>query len=136
MTGRAFLDLARTLVPGRTEVYWRATAIPSSYALLRECRDAQGRWGFPLPAPPNVHATVRLRVVDASSPDLQAIAPGLDGLVQRRHRASYHRNPSPMLASAGEAHLAIQKAASAVALRDALEADPVRLAAARAAIRP
>jgi hypothetical protein len=127
MKGRAFLDLARTLVRGTTEVYCRATAIHAYYALVLECRDAQARWGFPLPPHHNVHATVRLRFVYASDLDLQQIAKGLDWLIQRRNRASYNLSPSPLFASAAEAQLAVQKAT---------DADSARLAAAQAAIRP
>ena len=136
MRGRAFLDLARALVVTTSEVYWRATAIHTYYALLLECRDAQGSWGFSIPPRHQVHSTVRLRFVYASDPDLQQIARALDWLVQRRNRASYDLNPSPMFASAAEAQLAVQKAADALALLDGIEADPVRLATARAAVRP
>ncbi len=135
MRGRAFLDLARSLVQGTAEIYWRATAIHAYYALMLECRDAQARWGSPIPASYNVHATVRLRFVYASDSDLQ-LARALDWLIQRRNRASYNLSPSPMFASAAEAQLAVRKATDALALLDAIEADPGRLAAARAAIRP
>jgi hypothetical protein len=105
-------------------------------ALFLECRDAQGRWGFPVPPHHNVHPTVRLRFVYATDPDLNRIGKELDWLIQLRNRASYNLNPAAVFASATEAQRSIRKATDALALLDTIEADPARLAAARAAIRP
>lgn len=136
MTGRAFLDVARALVGGPSESYWRATIIHAYYALVLECRDAQGRWGFAIPPRQSVHHTVRLRFVYALDLDLKDIAKRLDWLVRMRNRASYDLSPAAAFASAAEAKKALQEATDALALLDAIEADPVRLAAARAAIHP
>jgi hypothetical protein len=40
MAGRNFLDVARAVVSGQAEYYWRAGAIHAYYALFLECRDA------------------------------------------------------------------------------------------------
>lgn len=136
MRGRAFLDLARQLAVGTGELYWRATAVPAYYALMLECRDAQGRWGFPLPPRQTVHAVVRLRFVYATDLDLKILGDALDWLVQLRNRGSYDLNPGKSFASAAQANLAVQKATDGLALLDALEADPARLRAAKTSIRP
>lgn len=136
MKGRDFLDVARVLAGGSGEAYWRAAIIHAYYALVLECRDTQGRWGFPIPPRQSVHAVVRLRFVYASDTDLKDIAKQLDWLVRLRNRASYDLSPAPVFASAAEAKKAVQQATDALALLDGIEADPARLAAARASIRP
>ena len=88
MPGREFLELARELLALATlPRHWRAVVIHAYYALLLECRDAQARWGLPLPPRHNVHAVVRLRFTYASDADLKQLGDTLDRLVQLRNQA-------------------------------------------------
>jgi hypothetical protein len=136
MRGRAFLALARDLAAGRTEAYWRGAAIHAYYALFLECRDALTRWHQPTPPRQSVHPYVRLRFTRAGDPDLKAIGDALDILVRQRNTASYDLNPVPAFASPAMARALAQQAAVALALLDAIDADPAHRAAAIASLPP
>jgi hypothetical protein len=135
MDGRAYLDLARENVAGGTEVHWRGAAGRAYYALMLECREALFRWGFALPPHTNVHTFVRLRFNYPSDPDLKRIGRMVDDLSQLRNRADYDLSALVMFASDNKAQRAIADAAHGIALLDAIDADPVRQAAALAAVR-
>ncbi len=136
MKGRRFLELAREVAAGATELHWRGAAIHAYYALFLECRDAQIRWGFATPLRHNAHAPVRLRFLYATNGDLKRIADVLEILGRLRNLASYDLTPRTEFLSDHDATLAIQDANDMLALLDAIEADPARLAAAIASVRP
>jgi hypothetical protein len=135
MQGKAFLDVACELVAGSTEAHWRAAAGRAYYALLLEGREALRRWGVAAPRQENVHIAVRRRFLYAGPADLRTISDTLDQLSQLRSRADYNLSALREFATDGEAQLAIQKSADALALLDAIDADPARRTAAVAAIR-
>ena len=85
MQGRRFLDLARDVEVGATEVHWRGAAIHAYYALFLECRDALLRWGIPIPRHRNIHAHVRLRFSYARDQDLNRIGSTLDTRAAAQH---------------------------------------------------
>lgn len=135
MRGRDYLDLAREIVGGGTERHWRGASGRAYYALFLEGREALARWGF-VPAPrDNAHHFVRLHFLFPSDADLKKIGHALDHLVRLRALADYDLSAVRAFTSDTAANDAIQKAADALALLDAIEADPVRQAAASAAIR-
>jgi hypothetical protein len=136
MKGRAFLDLARELVAGPTEVHWRGAAGRAYYALMLEGRDALIGWGFSPPGGQAVHAWIRLRFTYAADKDLKQIGDALDLLVQVRNHADYKLAPSTAFASPSRAQDAIRVATKALALLDAVQADAARRAAAVATIPP
>ena len=135
MQGRAYLDLAREVMPGGSEVHWRGAAGRAYYALLLECREALFRWGFTLPARDNVHPFVRLRFNYAADADVKAIGKALDKVSRLRNQADYDLSALPAFTSAYEAQGAVQNAARALALLDTIHGDPTRQAVAIAAIR-
>lgn len=136
MRGREFLGVARTLIRGTTEAYWRATIIHAYYALFLECRDALARWGIAIPPRLNVHTTVRLRLIYAADADLKQLGFTLDDWCKKRNAASYNLASLADFATDIRAQNAIAEITAALALLDAIESDPVRRAAAVAAFPP
>jgi hypothetical protein len=137
MLGREFLELARELVSlGTLPRHWRAAIIHAYYALLLECRDTMTRWGLPPLARQQMHSQVRLRLVYAGDADLKEIGYKLEDLSKDRNLANYDLRSLPMFASAVAAQIAVQRAADALALLDAIDIDPIRRVTAIASIRP
>jgi hypothetical protein len=94
------------------------------------------RWGIPLPPRDKVHMFARLKLLYANDPDLKRIGLTLEAFGRLRNAADYQMSsPGPFL-SARIALSTLADADGAVVLLDALEADPVRCAAAAALIRP
>jgi hypothetical protein len=135
MLGRAYLELAREILKGGTEVHWRGALGRAYYGLMLECREALFRWGFPLPPRENVHNFVRLRFSVPAHADLKRIGDVLDPLCRLRNRSDYDLSAVPAFASGAIAQQAVQDVALAIALLDAIDGDPARRAAAVAAIR-
>jgi hypothetical protein len=136
MQGREFLQLAREQLAGGQPRHHRGAMIHAYYALLLECRDAMDRWGLPPLARLQVHAQVRLRLLYATERDLQRLGHDLEDLGERRNQANYDLSDDLLFAVPRFAHDIVQRAEVALALLDAIEADPVRRAAAVASIRP
>lgn len=136
MQGRAFLEVAREVAGGTTEAHRRATVIHAYYTLFLECRDALSRWGIALLPHQNVHSLVRLRFLYAADADLKQFGYALDKWCGHRNHASYNLGVLRKFATARLARDAIQEAAAVLTLLDAIEADPVRRAAAIAAFPP
>jgi hypothetical protein len=135
MLGREWLDLAREMLPGASEIHWRGAAGRAYYALMLEGREALGRWGFS-PAPrDNVHTFLRLRFSFPADKDLKRIGNVLDPLGRLRNQADYDLSSAPPFTTAVRAHQAVQDATVAINLLDAIDGDPARRAAAIAAIR-
>jgi hypothetical protein len=79
---------------------------------------------------------VRLKFTYAANAELKRIGTVLEYLVDLRNHASYHLGYFTEFNSAAAAVSAIQDANDAIALLDAIEADPKRRAAAIASLPP
>jgi hypothetical protein len=135
MHGRRFLDIARELMAGGTEAHWRAAAGRAYYALMLEARGALLRWGFTVPPRVGYHHFVQSRFNLGADPDVLRIGAALGRTAGLRKLADYDLSSLPEFQSDTETQDAIAKAERAMQFLDALDADPVRKAAAVAAIR-
>ena len=136
MDGRAFLDLARELAAGPSEAHWRSSVGRSYYALLHEVLGTLQRWGFSLPPRDKVNTFARLKLIYATDRDLKRIGLMLEALGRLRNAANYQLGTSGPFVSPRIAVSALTDAESAIALLDAIEADPARCAAAARTIQP
>jgi hypothetical protein len=83
-----------------------------------------------------VHASVRQRLLFSTDNDLWQIGKVLEDLGEDRNQANYDLSDDLQFVIPRFAHDNVQRAADALALLDAIEADPARRAAAIGAIRP
>jgi hypothetical protein len=128
MDGRSLLDIGRELAAGSTEAHWRSSVGRAYYALLHEVLGALARWGFALPPRDKVHSLARLKFIYATHPDLKQIGLVLESLSRLRNAADYQIGTSGPFVSARIAASVLKDAELAVALLDAIEADPARRA--------
>jgi uncharacterized protein (UPF0332 family) len=135
MKGREFLTTAQHLIQRSQEADWRTAAGRAYYGLLMEARAALLRWGFALPRRDQLHAAVRLRFLYAADPDLKTIGYALEDLSNLRNQSDYQLEQSGRFNNSARASQAVQEARDAIALLDQIEADPIRRAAAIAAIQ-
>jgi hypothetical protein len=136
MDGRALLDVARELAAGSSEAHWRSGVGRAYYGLLHEVLGTLQRWGFSPPPRDKVHTFARLKLVYATDGDLKRIGLTLEALGRLRNAADYQLSlPGPFV-SARSAISALADAEAAVALIDALDADPLRRASAVGTIPP
>jgi hypothetical protein len=135
MQGRAYLDLARELVTGTKEWHWRGAVGRAYYALFLECREALSGWRFHPSPRENIHTFVRLRFTYPSDPDIRNIGDALDWLGRQRNKADYDLSALAVFTTSAVALTAVQNATTALALLDAIEADPPRRSGAIGAIQ-
>ena len=128
--------MSRELAAGSGEAHWRSSVGRTYYALLHEVLSTLRRWGFSLPPRDKVHTFARLKLVYATDPDLKRIGLTLEALGRLRNAADYQLSLSGPFVSARIAVHALADAEAAVALLDALEANPVRRASAVGSIPP
>jgi hypothetical protein len=136
MDGRSLLEIGRELAARSTEAHRRSSVGRAYDALLHEVLGALARWGFALPPRDKVHSFARLKFIDATHPDLKRIGLALESLGRLRNVADYQIGNSGPFASAKIAVSVLRDAESAVALLDAIEADPARRAGAVRTIPP
>lgn len=134
MTGREFLDTARRLTLLTAEADWRSAVSRTYYALYLECREALRRWGFVIPQRGS-HREVGLRLSVPVNVDLNSIAKVFQRLSSERNRADYDLSRQAIFLVATPSINLLGDARKAIALLDAVEADPARLKQAVADIR-
>jgi hypothetical protein len=135
MNGRAFVNVARQLLAGATESHWRTAAGRAYYGLLLEAWEALQRWGFVIPPRVNLHHFIRQRFVFPADADLKIIGGFLDQLGQLRNRADYRLAVAGPFAFAAPSTRAVNESEQSILMLDQIEANPVRRAAAVAAIQ-
>jgi len=136
MNGGALFDDARELAAGSTEAHWRSGVGRAYYALLHEVLAALGRWGFALPPRDRVHTFAWLKFIYATDADVKRIGLTLESLGRLRNAADYQLGASGPFVSPRIAVSTLTDAESAIALLDAIEADPARCARATRTIPP
>ena len=136
MNGRAFLGPAEDLAAGPGEAHRRSAAGRAYYAIFQEAFASLKRWGFRVPPRENVHAYVRLRFAYSSDPDARRIGDTLDNLSRLRNMADYQLAEVDAFRTSKAAYQAINDSRSAIALLDAIEADPDRRAGVVGTILP
>ena len=136
MDGRALIDVARELAAGSSEAYWRSSVGRAYYALLHEVLATLRHWGFSTPPRDRVHTFARLKLVYATDIDLKRIGLTLEALGRLRNAADYQLAQSSPFPSARIAVSAMTDSEAAVALLDALDANPARRATAMGSIPP
>ncbi len=136
MDGRALLDVGREMAAGSTEAHWRSSVGRAYYGLLHEVLGALRHWSFALPPRDKVHSFARIKFVYATDPDLKRIGLTLEALGRLRNAADYQLATSGPFVSPRIAASALRDAESALALLDAIEADPARCAGAVRTIPP
>ena len=126
MTGRDFVNTADHLSTRTAESDWRSAVSRAYYAVYLECREAMRRWGLTISVRGS-HRDVGQRLSAPANADLNLIARTFDHLASLRNKADYELATIPAFASAVKAKAAVSDARKAIALLDALEADPARL---------
>jgi hypothetical protein len=134
MRGRDFLQSAARLAAMNSESDWRTSIGRSYYALYLECREALRRWGFPIPSRSS-HREVAQRLSFPNNVDLAILSKTFQDVSAKRNKADYELAANPLFQNSTSSIHSTTEARTAIALLDALESDPVRLAAAIAAIR-